>query len=1467
MRFHFFARASLLCVSVFVAFLLASFSAIASPIKPDPGDGSGGGQTAGTPPANVAATPGTPRRWEGHVGVAATNVKTGNGNKMTSVPLVAWQVRGGMSVNFNLTNNSQSTRSSKWLDSYNSAMSVWSNGNVTIYWSDGRVETFVKNGASFTPPTGVYETLVANGSPVTSYDVISKAQIKQHFDNFPSVGAIYFLLTQISDENSNSIGINRSSGGLVQTVVDSSGRSLTYAYNGQYATSVTDFTGRQWTFQHDANGNLSQISYPSVNGQSYNVQFGYDASHNITRFQDKRGNASTFAYNTADGSNSLAWEQDPYGSRTTYTYGTSSTTITDANGHSIVHAYDAYGHLTAVTDASGQTERYTSYDANNNLLQKKDKRGFLWNYTYDAQGNQLTAKDPYSATTTVTYNSHNKPLTQTDALANKTTLTYDGQDNPLTTTATSAPNASTYFSASSQISGYANGLPSTLTDPLNHSSSLGYDGNGYLNKTTDANNNSTSATYNALGWKLTSTDALGHTTHYAYDAWGRVTVVTAPDGAQSSTVYDPNGNILRVADADAYAAAPIYAVHCAGNAVGHFGADAYYSGGSGGGASSAADTSAVADPAPTGLYTTARVGTFTYAFPNLTPGQLYTLRLHFVETGYSAPSQRLFNVAVNGTPALSAFDIFAAAGAKNKVYIQEFTPSANSSGQIVVAFTPGAADVPVCNGLEVLPFVHTVANNYDADNRLTSTISGTGNGNGDIVSYAYDGPNGYGNADLNGLTQKGLLSSKTDGNGHTTYYTYTVRNEPYQTFWPDGTSNGVAYDANGNLTVRSKADGKAINYAYDNASRLTDITYPKTAAVHFDYDAGGRKTHMHDGLGDTYWTYGDGLHLTHLNSNRGDVFYSYDAGGKRSSMTAYGVNPSNPYAPYVYGYDPGNRLTSTQNPFGEKTTFAYDAANRLTQKTTANGAYTTYGYDTASQLTDLGYYNALNSYTMHYGYDAAGNRVLRTEADGSADTFGYDGKDQLTSETRTGPVPYTDAFTYDHNGNRLTETVNGFLVQQFSYNAHDVLASGINETPQWDLNGNEIGDTLNGQSYSFTYDDADRLTAASGPGFSDTFTYNGLGLRVTKNDSTGGYSALCDGVSPASPLLSDGHLTFTPGISQTQGTGNGYATHFYIADVAGNLKGMTDGTDQGFSDGFNWDAWGNSMSHGGSTAAPLGYGEENGYQTDTDTGLKLLGYRFYDSRTGRFLSQDPAEDGDNWYAYADNDPINETDPDGLFSQGMPSTDQTASHDSLLGFIGGFEFGGYGGAGSYTVTKYTDTYTESHQNVNGVPTWVRDPGSDVYSQEDFVFSTGGSAMFAGDAAENVSNFFKAVAPFLPGKYHKAVGAVKDTIEALASAKAASATLKAYAKHKAGQLAWRSALPFLSKQLGLRALGYLGAATLGIVAEGAFAASAGWEVGTLISDAPLGPNGQTVTDFWTDQASNSGDWLQQNTTFGH
>jgi fibronectin type 3 domain-containing protein len=106
--------------------------------------------------------------------------------------------------------------------------------------------------------------------------------------------------------------------------------------------------------------------------------------------------------------------------------------------------------------------------------------------------------------------------------------------------------------------------------------------------------------------------------------------------------------------------------------------------------------------APTAVYQTAREGAVTYTIPGLTAGASYTVRLHFAELYFSAAASREFNVAINNTAVLANFDIYATAGANYTAVVENFTATANSSGQIVIAFTAGAKDQPEFEGIEVL---------------------------------------------------------------------------------------------------------------------------------------------------------------------------------------------------------------------------------------------------------------------------------------------------------------------------------------------------------------------------------------------------------------------------------------------------------------------------------------------------------------------------------------------------------------------------------------------------------------------------------------------------------------------------------------------------------------------------------------------------------------------------------------------
>ncbi len=141
-------------------------------------------------------------------------------------------------------------------------------------------------------------------------------------------------------------------------------------------------------------------------------------------------------------------------------------------------------------------------------------------------------------------------------------------------------------------------------------------------------------------------------------------------------------------------------INAGGRAIGIYGADAYYNGGQSASGNAPVDGKGVYYPANQEVYQTERYGTFTYTFTNLTPNAVHTVKLHFNERFWDSVGKRKFNVAINGTQVLWDYDIFSQAGGINKAIAEEFVVPSDASGQIVVNFTPGAADQPSVSGFE-----------------------------------------------------------------------------------------------------------------------------------------------------------------------------------------------------------------------------------------------------------------------------------------------------------------------------------------------------------------------------------------------------------------------------------------------------------------------------------------------------------------------------------------------------------------------------------------------------------------------------------------------------------------------------------------------------------------------------------------------------------------------------------------------
>ncbi len=443
---------------------------------------------------------------------------------------------------------------------------------------------------------------------------------------------------------------------------------------------------------------------------------------------------------------------------------------------------------------------------------------------------------------------------------------------------------------------------------------------------------------------------------------------------------------------------------------------------------------------------------------------------------------------------------------------------------------------------------------------------------------------------------------------------------------PDGAVEQWSYLGTGQTSGYTSPLGYTNAYVYDDAGQMTMVNYPTGTDTTFAYDASGRHTQMVDSTGTTTYTYNAAGELTSLAQPQGTTTYTYNAAGQRLTMNEAGSGTTS------YSYDTAGRLASLVNPFSETTSFVYDTLGRVGQKTLANGTSEHYAYDTRSRLTQVQLkQGATVLRTTGYAWDNA-DQITSQTVNGVTTNYGYDLAGQLTSEVRTG---YNVAYTYDANGNRLSKTVNG-VAESYTYDLGDKMLTAGAKSYTYDAAGRTVGINAPGGTTTLSYDYESRVTAISGPGINETHTYNGLDTRVGTVQGGVSRTFVRDGSYVTDPVLRDGQATYTPGVSERRG-GVSTWSHSGLknADAQTTSVGAIAATRV-------YDAFGAELSATGTWKGPFGYAGGFGYQEDS-SGLKLLGHRYYDPTTGRFLSRDPIKDGRNWYVYCGSNPLAQVD--------------------------------------------------------------------------------------------------------------------------------------------------------------------------------------------------------------------------------
>lgn len=864
------------------------------------------------------------------------------------------------------------------------------------------------------------------------------------------------------------------------------------------------------------------------------------------------------------------------------------------------------GRLVAVKDANSNTISI-SRDSSQKITNISDGTGRNLALTYTSSGLIQTVTDPSARVWTFVYNSNNDMTGLTypslNSQAHTRSFTYNSLSNILAETDLRGKVWTFAYDADERLTSF--------TNPLGQVSTWSF---GTAAVTFTQPNGKTVVHNYSNGLIASKVDQAGFSTAYVYDADRNVTSFTDKRGKVWTSGYDANGN--RLSSTNPLAKTTIYTY-----SAGH-------------------DLLSVTDPL-------GNVSSFTYSstgnmLTSVDPLVRTSATMTYNSYGELASATdalgRQSSIAYNGqgdvvqttapgnVNAWASYDVMgrvltstdAAGNVSNIAY--------DSWGRVDSATEPGGAVSSIDYDLEgnivsaTDPLGRTGSRILDDLGRTLSTT----NAKNETTSYAYN--------------NVGYVTSITNGRGFARNYTYTDRGQVANLTLADGTVEQWAYNGNGETTAYVNPLGQTINYVFDNAGQMTGVDYPVGLTdTSFSYDNAGRQVAMVDGTGTSSWSYNAAGEITSLATPQGNLTYAYNLAGQISSMVDVGVGTTST------SYDSAGRPVSVTDTFGDVSSYVYDSAGRLSRKNNPNGTYELFSYDSRNRVTSIVTKNSSNVTLQSrvYTFDLA-SQVTQVVEGSLTTSYGYDNIGQLTSETKSSG--YSASYSYDANGNRLSRTLNG-VTESYSYDSGDKLLAVTGgsdpRTFAYDAAGRTTGIVRGSGTTAFSYDYESRVTSITKPGMvTNTFTYNGLDTRVGMVDSSGSKSFKRNGVYVTDPVLSDGTASFTPS-GEVRG---GVKTTFHAGlknDDVQTSSSQVIGASKVF------DAFGNELSSTGAWKSQFGYAGKFGYQQDADSGLKLLGHRYYDSSTGRFLTRDPIKDGRNWYSYCENRSVGHFDDEGL----------------------------------------------------------------------------------------------------------------------------------------------------------------------------------------------------------------------------
>lgn len=756
--------------------------------------------------------------------------------------------------------------------------------------------------------------------------------------------------------------------GLIQQITDPDNGSYTYTY----------YPDRRGFEVIDPDGGMTHVSY--------------DLYRSTTSYTDQNGNTSLTIYNSSTG---LVSEQiSPDQSRDIYTWNPSNlpgdsdlmVSHTNAIGEVETYSYNTTGQLTGTQQTNiGQTSNLvTEYDYDTIQISVNNGGGSTAPL-FVVAAIVVNPGAGQEETDYENFDSHGNARTTIDAAGDKTTMTYGSQGQLLTEV---EPNGYASGGTPGQYTTTYTynlmGQVTSVTSPQVTVLSSGYNNAGQWTMSFVDVTPVTTYTYDSLGDLLSTTNPDGTTTSYTYNLLGQVRtqIVSSPSGTSPAIAlktyysYDADGNLISTTD-------PLnlvtkYTYNLMNQLIQTTFDDGTF-------------TSESYDGDGNVVSATNALGQTTQYVYNSENRQVQVLYADdsTTLTRYNATGQVLASTDADGNTTTYSYDLLGHVLTTTNALCQTTANSYDIFGNLHTTIDAIGAettyDYDLLNRLIETdgPDGLFETTTYDADGNVTDQIRYNVTG----YSYAENGTS-RGNVPVD-------LSSLPESLQQITQTQYNPLNEPIKVIDPTGAVTNTIYDAAGHVVMTIDPLGNETLYGYDSVGRKTTVTQmvpdsdgslrpgPTTTTA---YDADGNVTSVTDANGAVYT-------------------YTYDALNRQTSETL-STDPTGALSGALIsatGYDAaGNPVVSVAPPVAGQTydDIAYDRAT-LSVYNDRNEAIEVIGPHPDAAATEAAPLTTKQ-------YDANGNVIASTDADGNVTYYAYNALNELVSQSVPQAAPTSE---------------------------------------------------------------------------------------------------------------------------------------------------------------------------------------------------------------------------------------------------------------------------------------------------------------------------------------------------------------------------------------------------------------------------------------------------------------------------